>query len=198
MDDVTAITQLVLRERYGRDRLRWDWMRDAWEPEGAVQISWFSGSTKGFIDASCAMSERGVGATHRLAPPVVQCVGDRAVVEVPAVIEMRVVLGGAEVDLASRVRLMYRARRGERGWALHTMTCVYESDAIAPVTPGDVPDLGELRDVGARPSYRWLATYLAASGYEIAHDVAGEDRPDTVDRLEHEHRAWLDEAGTNA
>ncbi|WP_336697654.1 nuclear transport factor 2 family protein [Curtobacterium sp. USHLN213] len=192
MDDVTDISQLVLRERQGRDRGLWDRMRDAWEPDGRVRISWFDGSARDFVAGSIAMAAGGTAATHRMSPPVVDLLGDRAIVAAPAVIEVRAGLGGAEVDLASRVRLLYRARRTGTGWRLAAMTCVYESDTVTPTVPGTVPDLSSVAVDDRRPSYRWLATVLGASGHRIADDLPGTDRPGSVEAVEAAEQDWLD------
>lgn len=191
MDETAEISQLVLRERQGRDRGRWDRMREAWDPEGRVRISWIDGSATEFIGGSIAMSAGGTSATHRMSPPVVDVIGDRAVVTAPAVIELRTHLDGVEFDLASRVRLLYRVRRGPAGWRLTAMTCVYESDAVTPVVPGTGSDFGSVSIDGRRPSYRWLATVLGATGHHVADDLPGDDRPDSVVAIEQAEQDWL-------
>ena len=44
MDVVTEISQLVLRERQGRDRGWWDQIRSCLAEDASVRLSWFRGS----------------------------------------------------------------------------------------------------------------------------------------------------------
>ena len=76
--DVTAITQLILRERESRDLGKWDTMRDCFHPDSIVRISWFNGSGPDFVSGSIDMVKRGMLAKHRLAPVLVTLAGDRA------------------------------------------------------------------------------------------------------------------------
>lgn len=191
MDDVTVISQLVLRERFARDRGDWDAMRAAWDPAGRVRISWIDGTATEFIDGSVAMAHAGTTATHRMSPPVVEVTGDRAVAVAPAVIEVRAVLGGVEVDLASRTRLVFRAERQHGTWRLVAMTCVYESDAVTPVNPDARPDFSGVVVDDRRPSYRWLATVLGSAGHTIGDDLPGEDRPGSTAEVDAAGRAWI-------
>jgi hypothetical protein len=87
--DLDQLQQLILRERQGRDRGWWQRMRDAYAPHAAVAISWFTGSATDFITRSEQMAESGDRAVHRLAPPVIDMAGDRAVAEVPSVVSRR-------------------------------------------------------------------------------------------------------------
>lgn len=64
MSDVTAITQLILRERQGRDRGWWDRMRAAFRPDSVVRLSWFSGTGPEFVRRSEEMSARGDLSVH--------------------------------------------------------------------------------------------------------------------------------------
>ena len=41
-----------------------------------------------------------------------------------------------------------------------------------------------------RPTYRLLSYYLKTQGYEIDCGLAGEDRPDLVQALNHELFGW--------
>ncbi|XVV37619.1 nuclear transport factor 2 family protein [Streptomyces sp. CA-100214] len=103
--DVTAVAQLVLHERHARDRAWWNDMRRSFAEDSGVRLSWFQGTGPDFVSASDRMAERGDASVHRLAPPVVDVNGDRALDVVPAGIEVRTDLDGVEVDLVSCPRL---------------------------------------------------------------------------------------------
>ncbi|MGW2173357.1 nuclear transport factor 2 family protein [Streptomyces sp. NPDC001705] len=95
--DVTAVAQLVLHERHAGDRGWWNDMRRSFADDSDVRLSWFQGTGPDFVSASERMAERGDVSVHRLAPPVVDVNGDRALAVVPAGIEVRPDLDGVEV-----------------------------------------------------------------------------------------------------
>ncbi len=47
--DITAITQLILRERESRDLARWETMRECFWPDSLIRVSWFRGSGPDFV-----------------------------------------------------------------------------------------------------------------------------------------------------
>jgi hypothetical protein len=191
MDAVTEISQLVLRERQGRDRGRWDQMLACFAPDSRVRLSWFDGSGPEFVEASRAMAERGDQALHRLGPPVVEMVGERALVEMSAVIEVRTNLGDVEVDLASAARLYYRVERRGGRWLVVALDPVYERDTLTPAHPGVALAVGPSDVAAHRPSYRFLTHVLTARGYPIAQDLHGDDRPAEVAAFVDAALAWL-------
>jgi len=177
MDAVTEVSQLVLTERQGRDRGWWDQMRSCFAPDATVRLSWFQGTGAEFTAESEKMADRGDTAVHRLGPPVVRHHGDRALVELPAVIEMRTVIDATEADLASRARLYYRAERRAGQWLLASLDPVYERDTLAPAHPGVTLPVRPADVAAFRPSYRFLAYVFAKRGYTIGDDLYGDDRP---------------------
>ncbi|MEU8699553.1 nuclear transport factor 2 family protein [Streptomyces sp. NPDC048680] len=98
------IARLVLRERQSRDRGWYEEMADCFADDSVVEMSWYSGSGAGFVEATRTMAGRGDLAVHRLGPPTVRVDRDRALVELPLVIEWRIDVGGVEADLASSCR----------------------------------------------------------------------------------------------
>ncbi|MGI5183364.1 nuclear transport factor 2 family protein [Dactylosporangium sp. CA-152071] len=104
VSDVAAAGQVVLLERQARDRGWWDQMRACYWPDSTVGLSWYTGDGPGFVDASRAMAAAGNAGVHRLSPPVVQVVGDRAFAEVPAAIEVRTDAGRTAAFYADTLR----------------------------------------------------------------------------------------------
>lgn len=182
--DIIEVSQVVLRERQARDRGWWDIMRGCYGPASTVRVSWFQGSGAEFVTRSQEMAGRGDNAVHRLHPPVVKVHGDRALVELPAGIELRTILQDVEVDLVSYARLSYRVQRDQGRWLLSALDPVYERDTLTPALPGahlnvPAPELAALR-----PSYRMLAYVMRQRGYPIDETLYGDDRPDGVRQLE--------------
>lgn len=191
MEDVTAVAQLVLHERRARDRGWWDVMADCLAPDAAIRLSWFRGTGQEFVAASKEMAARGDEAVHFVAAPIVDVVGDRALAEAGATIHLRGDLGGTVVDVTSHARLLYRAERRAGRWVLVALDPVYEYDNLEPSIPGAEVRLDEKVLARARPSYRMLACLLGSSGYPIADDLYGDDRPEFVRRLYRTQFAWL-------
>ncbi|MFE9687227.1 nuclear transport factor 2 family protein [Streptomyces sp. NPDC006285] len=189
--DVIAVTQLVLHERQGRDREWWDAMHESYAPDSVVRLSWFRGSGPEFVAQSQRMAGRGDRAIHRLGPPIVDVHGERALVELPAVIEVTTELDDVETVLASCARLLYRAVKTAGEWRIVSLDPVYERDTLTPAVPGsDVRvDMEELKRY--RVPYRFLAYVLRHRGYDVGDDLYGDDRPDEVVRLYGEAHLWL-------
>jgi hypothetical protein len=191
MDDITRINQTILKERQGRDRGWWDQMRDCFTDDASVRLSWFRGSGADFVTASESMAARGETSVHRLSPPVVDHHGDRAFVEVPAVIEVRGEVDGVEADLASATRLCYRLRRHEDRWLIQSLDPVYEHDTLTPSHPGETLPIGLDAVAQFRPAYRFLSYVLSRRGYTVGDDLYGDDRPGEAARFYQAAHEWL-------
>lgn len=188
--DITAIAQLVLREREGRDRCWWAQALDCFHPDSTVNVGWFEGSGADFVAGSEKMAAGGGGASHRLAPPVVHLNGDRAVVFLGAVIISRALIDGQELDLEADIRIIYRTLRTHGTWRIVSLDCVYERDRLSPAVPGQwftVPE-SELKEL--RPSYRMLAWSFRRRGIPVRGDLLGDDDPEQVDGFCREVFAW--------
>jgi hypothetical protein len=195
MTDSNDVAQVVLRERQARDRGWWEQMRECIHPQAGIRLSWFRGSGHDFVVESEKMARSGLRATHRLSPPVVSRHGTRAVVEMPAGIEFRDVIGGVEVDLTSFTRLVYRVEKVDEYWQVAALDCIYERDSLVPTTPGDVPRLDRERLAAIRRPYRFLGYHLGERGYRISSDLYGDDQPADVAELYRASFAWARAAG---
>ena len=109
--DVSAVTQLVLRERLSRDLGLWEQMRDCFHDDSVVRISFINASGPEFVRRSKEMAERNVKASHRLGPIFVTLAGDRAIAQLAAIIDIPFTLKGTEVLVSSHARLLIRVER---------------------------------------------------------------------------------------
>ena len=189
--DISAVTQLVLRERESRDLGEWDAMRDCFHPDSRVRISWFNGSGPEFVDGSIDMAKRGMLAKHRLAPIRVRLAGDRALASLSAIIDVPRVIDGVELVLSAYGRFIYRAERRQDVWRLYSFDCIYMRDELTAAIPGQTIGIDPAEVQGLRPSYRNLAWCLIKTGYDVDPDLPGEDRPETVQTIMDEVHAWL-------
>jgi hypothetical protein len=188
--DVTAVSQLVLRERLGRDLGLWEQMRDCYHDDSIVRISWMKGSGPEFVSHSKEMAEHGVRASHRLGPIFVTLADDRAIGQFTGTIDIPTVIKGIDVIMSSDARFMVRAERRAGVWRLFGFDIVYLRDEIAPVIPGQVLTIDPEVVKGFRPSYRFMSYSLTLSGFPVPNDLPGIDRPDLVDALVREVYGW--------
>lgn len=187
---VSAVSQLVLRERLSRDLGLWEQMRDCFHDDSVVRISWINASGPEFVRRSKEMAERNVKASHRLGPIFVTLAGDRAIAQLAAMIDITFTLKGTEVMMTSHARLLVRAERHEGAWRLSGLDAVYQRDEIVPVIPGQTVAVDPEAVKAFRPTYRLLSYCLASGGFPVRNDLAGVDRPDLVDALAREIYGW--------
>jgi len=188
--DISAVTQLVLRERHSRDFGLWEQMRDCFHDESVVRISWINASGPEFVRRSKEMAERNVKASHRLGPILVTLAGDRAIAQLSAIIDIPFTLKRTDVMVSSHARLIFRAERRQGIWRLSGLDSIYLRDEMTPVLPGKTIAVSPKAVKAFRPTYRLLSYCLASNGFPISNDLAGIDRPDLVNALVHEIYGW--------
>jgi hypothetical protein len=188
--DVSAVSQLILRERLSRDLGLWEQMRDCFHDDSVVRISWINASGPEFVRRSKEMAERGVQASHRLGPIFVTLAGDRAIAQLAAIVDIPFTLSGTAVIISSHTRLLLRAERRASIWRLFGFDAVYLRDEISPVIPGQIVTIDPDAAKAFRPTYRPLSYCLAPGGFPVPNDLAGIDRPDLVDALLLEIYGW--------
>jgi SnoaL-like domain len=188
--DVSAVSQLVLRERLSRDFGLWEQMRDCFHDDSVVRISWINSTGPEFVRRSKEMAERNVKASHRLGPILVTLASHRAIAQVRAIIDIPFTLKGVEVMMSSHAHLLFRAERQGEMWRLSGLDAVYLRDEIAPVMPGQTVAIDQEEVKAFRPTYRLLSYCLASGGFPVRNDLAGVDRPDLVDALVREIYGW--------
>jgi len=188
--DVTAITQLILRERESRDLWRWDTMRRCFWPDSLIRVSWFKGNAEEFVNGSKDMAKRGVPAKHRLGPILVTLAGARAVASLAAIIDLPVKIKGVEGTLSAHARFLYRTEKRGGRWGIVGFDAYYMRDEITPAIPGQTISIDAAQVAAFRPTYRMLSYYLKSQGFEIDSNLPGEDRPELVSALNQEIFGW--------
>lgn len=188
--DITAITQLILRERESRDLGRWERMRGCFWPDSLVRVSWFRGNGADFVTGSIDMARRGVLAKHRLGPILVNLAGDRAVASMSAIIDIPTKLQGMDFTLSSHTRFLYRVERREGRWGVYSFDAIYVRDELTPALPGQTVTITPEDVKRFRSTYRMLSYCLTLQKYEVDAELAGEDRPELVEALNRELYGW--------
>ena len=188
--DVSAITQLILKERESRDLGRWEEMRGCFHPDSQIRVSWFRGNGADFVKGSIDMARRNVLARHRLSPIRVVLAGNRAIATMSAIIEIPVRLQEVEMNLLSYTRFAYRAERREDQWRIFSFDAIYLRDELTPAIPGRTIAIDPRELQSFRLTYRLLSYVLSQQGYKIDGELAGEDRPELVQALMKELFTW--------
>jgi hypothetical protein len=188
--DVSAVSQLALRERLSRDFGLWEQMRDCFHDDSVVRLSWINATGPEFVRRSKEMAERNVKASHRLSPILVTLAGNRAIAQLRAIIDIPFTLKGIEVIMSSHAHFLFRAERRDSVWRLSAFDSVYLRDEIAPVIPGQTVVVDQEEVKAFRPTYRLLSYCLASGGFPVRNDLAGVDRPDLADALVREIYGW--------
>jgi len=190
--DVSAITQLIVRERTSRDTSQWDTMRDCFHPDSIVRISWFNGSGPEFVTGSIDMAKRGMFAKHRLAPVLVTLKGHRAIASLTAIIDIPRVVDDVELTLSAHVRFIYRAEKRDEVWRILSFECIYIRDELKPAIAGQAFQIDPSEVADFRSSYRNLAWCLVKTNYEVDQELPGEDQPETVQKLMQAVESWAE------
>jgi hypothetical protein len=188
--DISAITQLILRERESRDLGNWSRMRDCFHPDSLVRLSWFSGTGYAFVDGSMEMARRNVMATHRLGPIHVRLAGDRALASLSAIIDIPALIADVELQLSSHARFLYRTERRAQQWRISGFDAIYHRDELVARIPGQVVPVTAKQLAPHRASYRMLSYLLTTQGYRVNANLPGDDRPDTTAALVQEIFGW--------
>lgn len=189
-NDITAITQLVVRERESRDLGFWNRMRECFHPDSKVNISWFQGNGHDFVLGSKDMAARGMLAKHRLGPVLVSLNGDRGIASVSGIIDIPTVIDGKEFTLSAHCLMLYRTEKRADVWRLCSFECIYRRDELVPCLLGQTADLPVALLEQFRPSYRNLSYSLHLKGYAVNSELPGEDRPETVRTILQQHFSW--------
>jgi SnoaL-like domain len=188
--DISAVTQLILRERESRDLARWGTMRECFWPDSLVRVSWFRGNGPDFVTGSIDMARRGIPAKHRLAPVLVRLRGDRAVASMHGIIDLPVTMKGVGATLSTHSRFLYRAEKRDGRWGLMGFDAIYMRDELIPDLPGQTVTIDAIEVKDFRKSYRLLSYYLHSQGYQVDSNLPGEDRPETAEMLYRELFGW--------
>ena len=188
--DVSAVSQLILRERHSRDLGLWEQMHDCYHEDFVVRLSWINASGPEFVRRSKDMATRNVRATHRLGPILVTLAGDRAIAQLSGIIDIPSKVRGIAVVFSTYARFLFRAERREHVWRLSGFDVVYQRDEITPVIPGQTVIIEPQELKKYRPSYHLLAFCVMSAGFPVRNDLAGVDRPDLVDALTSEVYGW--------
>lgn len=187
--DKILVEELISFERFCRDNHLWDEMGKCYHEDSIVDISWYTGSGKGFVRESENME---IAAPHKIDNILVWINGDKAVGVCMTSIMVRKDIRGKLYDLTSYVRLYYRLVKVEKEWYVFSLECVYEKDSLLSVDPNKsehkLPNYGIDK---YRESYANLTYILQLNGYEINDTLPGDDKPELVEKMYRRYEEWF-------
>lgn len=192
-DDVSAVTQVVLRERQARDNGWWDRMLATYWPDSRVDVSWYHGDGPGFVHASRKLSAGGVVGKHRMFAPIVDIRGNKAHVEIGSRNWSQLKVDGKTVNLNANMRINYRLEKRDGEWKILSLQPIYEHSELTPDVPGETLVIPAAELAKYRPSYAALSWALTRKGLTMSQTEIGIDRPDDVNALYASIEKWLSE-----
>lgn len=197
MSDTCAISQVVLTERQGMDRGWRDQQLSCFREDSTVRVTWFQGSGPEFVAAATAISKQflsggdGFGG-HRMGPILVKVVGDRAVAECSANIDIVSDTFGARATVRSHGRAVYRMVRTESEWKIYAFEWIYEHDELIPAVPGQAVQVDLHKLAEYRVSYQFLSYFQGIHGVQADQELPGEDRPELIAAFYQGVYDWLE------
>jgi len=195
--DREDLYDLVRRERFARDRRRFQMMRDCFHDDTHVRTSWYDGTgADAYVEATRKRMAKGGGGTHWVFPAFAQVEGDRATVESPAMIASRTRLEGVEVDFQVFCRFFSRVVRQAGQWKLLTFHVLFERDVMQTVDPADALPVDQVRLATLRPSYKHIAYLQQSRGIDVNPNLPGDDRLEELDAYYAGEDRWLMAGGS--
>jgi hypothetical protein len=191
MLDREEICDLVRRERFARDQGHWEVMAKCFHPDAHIRTSWYDGNGVDYIPATQKLLAAVPGSKHWVFPGFVQLAGDRATVESPGMIFNRIVLEGVEVDYHVFCRYQSRVERRDDTWRLLTFEVIFERDLMKAVDPSKALPIDWNLLAAFRPTYRFLAYLQDRRGFNLSHDLLGDDRPEALQKFHEGENRWL-------
>lgn len=186
------IADVILRERFARDMALWDEAKACFSDDSVVDISWFKGSGREFVEASAKpVSSSGF---HEVGHPTVRIRGDRATAITPVVLHVLTELDGEEIHLIVYTRMYSRVKKVREKWLIAGIRSVYVRDMIVPLNPARPPHFDEEELATHRPPYRYLSYMQKRMRGKLPFEQPAVDRPDLVQKLEDGEQAWLEDA----
>lgn len=191
MLDREEIRDLVRRERFARDQGHWQVMAECFHPDAHIRTSWYDGNGVDYIPATQKLLKAVPGSKHWVFPGFVQVEEDRATVESPGMIFNRIVLEGIEVDYHIFCRYQSRVERRDDIWRLLTFEVIFERDLMRALDPSKALPIDWDLLATYRPTYRFLAYLQDRRGFNLSHDLLGDDRTETLHKFHEGENRWL-------
>ena len=165
--DHNAIATLMTGWIY-RDISDWHSLAGLFHDDGEIEITWYEGNYKGFIEGSKKMGDSALKTNHLVTSPIITFNGDRALVETKAMISA----DNLELNLGSTTHNRFFDYVEKRGgvWGIVKRQSIYDMSWFT--FPTGFKDINA-DSVAQHPrEYASLAYLLAESGFPVARTFA--------------------------
>ena len=159
------ILELINFERFCRDNAQWDEMRKCFAKDSFVNISWYQGDGD----------------------------GDRAVTIMMATIQNRRTIKDVACELSTDTQLLFSTQKIDGQWYIVRFESIYEQDRLIPVLPDATLSMDSAALAKYRQSYACMSFCMEQSGIGANQELAGRDRPETVEKIYTDLKKWLEE-----
>lgn len=135
LPDIEAIRGLITGCIH-RDRGNWADLLELFHPDGTIEVTWFAGLARDFVEGSRRMGESALRTKHLIANPFITFADDRAVAETNAMI----VVENTDLDLGASTHNRFIDKVERRGgvWRIVHRASVYDFSTFAsPYGPVD-------------------------------------------------------------
>ena len=184
------ILELINFERFCRDNAQWDEMRKCFAKDSFVNISWYQGDVDGFVTAS---SKSPTYAPHKIHNSLTWLNGDRAVTIMMATIQNRRTIKDVACELSTDTQLLFSTQKIDGQWYIVRFESIYEQDRLIPVLPDATLSMDFAALAKYRQSYACMSFCMEQSGIGANQELAGRDRPETVEKIYTDLKKWLEE-----
>jgi hypothetical protein len=189
--DRIRIEDVMLRERAARDGGRFDEMAACYHPHSWVEVSWYQGPGAGFVEGTRKMARGPLQTFHVIGQSVVTLRGERALMDTECTVHGILELHGAEMDIVSHCRLLWRIQKHEGQWLIAGMRSIYVRDMLLPINPNRIAQLDQAYLETLRPAYRFIAYAMGKGGHPVPANLPGTDRPDLEAGTRQGEQNWL-------
>jgi hypothetical protein len=108
-----------------RDLANWDGLAQLFHPDGTIEVTWFEGLAKNFIEGSVKMGKSDFRSKHFIGQPIVRFNGQKAIAETNAMI----IVDNAALDLGcvthNRFYDLVKKRNG--AWTILRRQTIYDT-----------------------------------------------------------------------
>jgi hypothetical protein len=196
MLDREELFDLVRRERFARDQMRFDVMSACFTTDAHIRTSWYDAvGGQAYVDATRTWMGNTGNSKHWVFPAFAQVNGDRATVESPALIFNRAKIEDVEIDFHVFCRFYSRAEREAEGWKLASFHVFFERDIMRPTNSAAALPIDWDLLATMRPSYKFLTYMQHTRGIKVNQNLLGDDRPEELAAFHADEERWLNGAG---
>ena len=186
--DKMNIRELIEFERYCMDYGMWDMFQSCYSDDGQVTDCWIKGDISSYTNAARTAV---IPVKHKIFDTLIWKNGRKAVAECLAMYESRCPFDEDVVDLSAHVRFHYRLEKQNGNWKILSVIPIYEKDTMFSAYADGTFCLDREELASLRPSYANLMYRRMKYGGHPDAACAGEDKPETVEKLYKESSVWL-------